>query len=501
MRTSTLVFVLISLLCSEALSQSTWSTPAKLTPDSVSERDVSIANVAGQQYFSREEEWMAFARGSTICVRRTEAHGRRWSSSQFCIPNDSSELSHPSIARYRSAAASDTIVVLVWQSYQYPLLGSNIMYCVYHDGSWSVPALLTHHAAGDRNPQVASADTGVSAVWERNGKIMYARYKSGTWSSEEYVTPVGEMLNRNPIVRNNVVVWEKVKAPDTTSAILASLRLASGWKLPDILAWEGDNREPSYFKGDVYFGSSFLISWSRSIGSSREIVCGGGNYTSGVFQRSALTVLSLESGMNTHPVINATPIPITADDPTSVWYAVGAWRTQPLIGSEAIVATTWAGSVRQALSGSGAQENRRPVVSSGVWDWPYVRFCIVWEGTVGNSVFLFGSNTSYLITDVPGASGQPVDFTLYQNYPNPFNPSTTIKYQIPEVGGRRSEVGLVTLKVFDLLGREVATLVDGIQDSGFKSVTFDASGLASGVYLYQLKAGGFVQTKKLILAH
>ncbi|MBI5473372.1 MAG: T9SS type A sorting domain-containing protein [Ignavibacteriae bacterium] len=92
-----------------------------------------------------------------------------------------------------------------------------------------------------------------------------------------------------------------------------------------------------------------------------------------------------------------------------------------------------------------------------------------------------------------------VTFHLYQNYPNPFNPSTTIKYQIPEVGGQRSEVGLVTLKVFDLLGREVATLVDGIQDSGFKSVAFDASGLASGVYLYQLKSGGFVQTRKLMI--
>jgi WD40 repeat protein len=81
---------------------------------------------------------------------------------------------------------------------------------------------------------------------------------------------------------------------------------------------------------------------------------------------------------------------------------------------------------------------------------------------------------------------------LAQNYPNPFNPSTTIRYGLPS----RSHV---TLTVFNALGQQVATLVEGEQEAGFHEAVFDASGLASGVYLYRLTAGSFVDTRKLIL--
>jgi hypothetical protein len=93
----------------------------------------------------------------------------------------------------------------------------------------------------------------------------------------------------------------------------------------------------------------------------------------------------------------------------------------------------------------------------------------------------------------------PSEFVLLQNYPNPFNPTTEIRYQIPEVRGKQSEVSRVTLRVFDILGREVATLVDEVQEAGFKSVQWNASGVASGVYFYRLQAGGFAETRKLVV--
>jgi len=92
----------------------------------------------------------------------------------------------------------------------------------------------------------------------------------------------------------------------------------------------------------------------------------------------------------------------------------------------------------------------------------------------------------------PTISIRPNSFSLRQNYPNPFNPSTRIAYELPKAGH-------VSLKVFDLLGREIATLVNEIQPVGSHSVTFNGSALASGIYFYRLQAGDFATTKKMVL--
>jgi len=86
----------------------------------------------------------------------------------------------------------------------------------------------------------------------------------------------------------------------------------------------------------------------------------------------------------------------------------------------------------------------------------------------------------------------PTKYTLNQNYPNPFNPSTTIKYEIPELS-------FVTLKVYDVLGDEITTLINEEKPIGNYEIEFNASKLPSGVYFYKLEAGVFISTKKMIL--
>jgi len=102
------------------------------------------------------------------------------------------------------------------------------------------------------------------------------------------------------------------------------------------------------------------------------------------------------------------------------------------------------------------------------------------------------SLTDY-VTSVELSSDKALNnFQLAQNYPNPFNPATTIQYSIPQ----RSNV---VIKVYDILGNEAANLVNEEKGEGVYSITFNAVGLANGIYFYTLRAGSYVQTKKMLL--
>ena len=114
------------------------------------------------------------------------------------------------------------------------------------------------------------------------------------------------------------------------------------------------------------------------------------------------------------------------------------------------------------------------------------------ELRMGTSFADVSASSGVVPTGVPLAKNIPTKFEAYQNYPNPFNPSTTISYTL-------KKVGMVTLKVYDLLGREVAILVNNIQNAGPHQVVFSGNHLTSGVYFYRLENAGFAVTKKMLL--
>ncbi|WP_337871666.1 T9SS type A sorting domain-containing protein [Ignavibacterium sp.] len=114
----------------------------------------------------------------------------------------------------------------------------------------------------------------------------------------------------------------------------------------------------------------------------------------------------------------------------------------------------------------------------------------IWQNS---NKFIF---THTLITNAESEMSFTDNFYLEQNYPNPFNPTTKIKYTIPDVG---SGLALTVLKVYDILGNEVATLVNDYKPAGSYEVEFNASNLSSGTYFYKLSAGKFTATQKLIL--
>jgi hypothetical protein len=190
--------------------------------------------------------------------------------------------------------------------------------------------------------------------------------------------------------------------------------------------------------------------------------------------------------------INGIPFPGTA---VSTSFIVDAYGTMILPGGSSFDALRLKESLTVAgmtsvsylfISKSGAQvslfasEPNPPL--SGV---------INIEGYIYNETFGF--------TDVEEENKLLTNFSIDQNYPNPFNPSTKIKYTIPNVSLSGVEGSRVQLKVYDVLGNEVATLVNEYKPAGSYEVEFDAENLSSGIYFYKLRTGDYTSVKKMIL--
>jgi len=114
----------------------------------------------------------------------------------------------------------------------------------------------------------------------------------------------------------------------------------------------------------------------------------------------------------------------------------------------------------------------------------------LWTSCASRGVAVLTVETS--VTDLDETKSLPTDFVLNQNYPNPFNPTTTISFSIPSSA-------FTSLKVYDILGNEIATLLSEEKSAGEHNVLFDASALTSGVYLFRLNSGNFTEIKKMIL--
>ena len=184
----------------------------------------------------------------------------------------------------------------------------------------------------------------------------------------------------------------------------------------------------------------------------------------------------------------------------SNYVSVPAWRNWIVISTpwpNFSVVGVWSADLR------GLGGNSAVVFASGFLDpsanqngEPFGLFAALANGTVVELPQLYGNEAQNALNKVMSENNEEIsvvsDFSLEQNYPNPFNPSTSIKFSVPS-----SE--FVSLKVYDVLGNEVSTLVNEQKAPGNYEVRFEAGNLASGVYIYTLKAGNFTQTRKLML--
>jgi hypothetical protein len=122
----------------------------------------------------------------------------------------------------------------------------------------------------------------------------------------------------------------------------------------------------------------------------------------------------------------------------------------------------------------------------------YFNSITVARENVQRAIREYQSNFATMTYTPPVATSPVTNYILYQNYPNPFNPTTTIRFELPQDG-------VVTIEVFDILGQKVKTILNEFKRADRYEVTLNSSGLASGVYIYQLRVNDFITSKKMMI--
>ncbi|MBE2219092.1 MAG: T9SS type A sorting domain-containing protein [Ignavibacteria bacterium] len=227
---------------------------------------------------------------------------------------------------------------------------------------------------------------------------------------------------------------------------------------------------------------------------------GNYNYYTGLSANTAVTVTDTRVGDSIRAVVNVTKFSeLPAGTYTLRVMAVERWviyTSPPGTNGETVFGNVFRKSLPSA---TGTPITITPGTES--YTFTYYKNPVWQDSSMYTLAFLQNDNDKSVVNSgrmgmlvgvEPFINETPERFTLQQNYPNPFNPTTNIKFSMPENG-------YASLKVFNVLGKEVKTLVDGNQQKGTYNVFFDASNLPSGIYFYTLNTGKFTETKKMIL--
>lgn len=392
--------------------------------------------------------------------------------------------------------------ILVWQSNA----GGNwdLYYSIkINDSSWSSPILMDSSADDETNPYVVNNpwEQGQNnysyLVYKRNNSIRFKRYKTSTgiWDNDTLVTD-GTYEDTNPLVSSS---------GNSTQFGVVFLRKLSGSvsKLNQRVFHENYTGAPVSWE-DVYeiyqpnSQNNLLISY--------------------LFPTSEFIVYSYDTLNSTHMLgfrlmgQDAKEV-ITKNIPGKHLYGKGSAMDIPIDNGFYFfnvfsALSRYSDSMCITFVNNPGSFNENPYykkiylgdtntvtkfdVSQAIFSQNYFRIKTVWEKFSGNRTELVESYMTDLFSSIINNNSEVQGFYLEQNYPNPFNPKTVIRYSL--IGNRH-----VSLKVFDALGKEVATLINKEQSAGSYSVTFNAGNLPSGVYFYRLESEGVKEIRRMLL--
>lgn len=351
--------------------------------------------------------------------------------------------------------------------------------------SWEADTRLTDNSSPSDYPSLSISDSVVNVVWregrDSNWEIYYKRSTDGglTWDSDIRLT-IDPASSFNPSISTNGselhIVWYDFR--DGNGEIYYKHSTDGG------LSWGEDtrltNNSGSSLAPSISVSASDIhVVWQDDRDGDHKIFYIRSSDEGINWEQDTCITDNLDSSYLPSVVVSGFVVHV-------VWANEQPGNREIYYKRSTDAGTNWEQDIQLT---NASEESWLPSVSlSGSI------LHVVWrDERDGNREIYYKRNPNANVTEIENfITNLPTELNLAQNYPNPLNPVTTIKYSIPQ----RSNV---TLKVYDILGNEVAVLVNEEKERGVYTVNFDASGLASGMYLYRLQAGSFVETKKMIL--
>ncbi len=471
--------LLIMMLLLKGASISQWQPDIRLTNDP-SGSFTSYTKCIAASGNNIHVTWMDLRTGNLeIFYKRSTDGGTSWGV-DIRMTNNTVDSDYPAIS------SSGQLVHIVWQDRRDTNI--EIYYKRSADGgaTWGADTRLTNSPFLSGYPSVSSSGSDVHVVWydtrDLNAEIYYKHSTNGglSWGADTRLTnnPAGSEYPSISTSGTFVhVVWFDNR--NTNNVIYYKRSTDNG------ISWGADTRV-TYTTYDCRFpsvsasGSSVHVAWSDPRNSNMEIYYNSstdGGTTWGGFD----TRLTPNSANSEHPSISASGLNVHL-----VYENNQNTNLQIYYRKSTNAGLNWSGETR--LTNTAYTSARPSVAVSGnvvhaVWhDSRNVNEDIYYKrDLMGNPVGVTGNS-----------SGIPKDFSLSQNYPNPFNPTTSIGFRI-------ADFGFVSVKVFDITGKEIAILVNEDLSAGAYNVDFDASQYSSGIYFYSMKTGNYSGTRKMVL--
>ncbi len=409
---------------------------------------------------------------------------------------DSGSLNiNPAVAYHMGFPAENNKGAVVFQSNR---SGNWDIYFSYYDTvSWSAPVAVASDVMDETNPSIVSfintTNSNFLIAYKKGNDICLRNLHNGIWLDEVNVTSSDSLVCSSPVLTSLVflqgyffLAYQRTTNGTNKSISYHSVQISPSGALDigtRVTIYQPNSQDNIRFSNGV---NNCILNYDYDTLGTKHFYSAfleGNNY-------SMWNQTSNYNGYN-YGGTGSSHGDITSDYPNG--YSLVSWINKNNDSTRIFIYQIGFGNnLSKFYVGDSNSETFVNTSSKLVFGNMY-RVRILWEKIINGRMALIESFRDAVLTPIKTISNSvPDKIALFQNYPNPFNPKTIINYQLPKTN-------YVYMKVYNVLGNEVATLVNEKQNAGSYTVEFDGSNLSSGIYFYKLEAEGFTETKRMIL--